>query len=231
MGNIKSQSLSSRVGVYLLSENRLLRDLLARLLSKKPTICVAGVSGSLDTASQEISASRPEIVLTDCLTGARDESLLRKIFEQDPTIKVVLFGMDESPEAFLKAAYLGAAGYVLKDASASEITTAVDAVAQGEAACPPKLCMNLIQHLAEQSHRGTVAEEQEASGKYSLTHRQLELVSLVAKGLTNKEIAASLNLSEFTVKNHMRRIMKQVDAEDRYEAVDMIRSTGALPHA
>jgi DNA-binding NarL/FixJ family response regulator len=56
-------------------------------------------------------------------------------------------------------------------------------------------------------------------------------VVLIAKGLTNKEIAASLNLSEFTVKNHVRRILRQVDAQTRYEAVDVIRASGFLPSA
>jgi DNA-binding NarL/FixJ family response regulator len=57
---------------------------------------------------------------------------------------------------------------------------------------------------------------------------QLELVNLVAKGMTNKEIAANLHVSEFTVKNHLRRIMREVHADDRHEAVDVIRATGAL---
>ena len=71
----------------------------------------------------------------------------------------------------------------------------------------------------------------EAGSNYGLTYRQRQLVVLVAKGLTNKEIAASLNLSEFTVKNHIRRILRQVDAQTRYEAVDVIRASGYLPSA
>jgi DNA-binding CsgD family transcriptional regulator len=67
--------------------------------------------------------------------------------------------------------------------------------------------------------------------KFGLTHRQSQLVALVARGLTNKEIAANLNLSEFTVKNHLRRIMKQVDVDSRHEAVDVIRASGFLPGA
>ena len=62
-------------------------------------------------------------------------------------------------------------------------------------------------------------------------YRQLELLGLVAQGLSNKEIAANLHLSEFTVKNHVHRIMKQVDADDRQEAVDVIRASGFLPSA
>jgi DNA-binding NarL/FixJ family response regulator len=69
------------------------------------------------------------------------------------------------------------------------------------------------------------------STKYCLTARQLELMRLVERGLTNKEIAVNLNLSEFTVKNHIRRVMREVDADDRHEAVDAIRASGLLPVA
>ena len=65
--------------------------------------------------------------------------------------------------------------------------------------------------------------------KHCLTRRQLELIRLVERGLTNKEVATRLNLSEFTVKNRLRRIMKEVAADDRHEAVDAIRARGLLP--
>jgi DNA-binding NarL/FixJ family response regulator len=229
MDNTHSHGLPARVRVHLLTENRLLRESLAHLLLKKASISVVGVSDNLEAAADEIAASQCEVVLTDCLATARDTKLLRDILDRDPQVKVVLFGMEESSEAFLKAMHLGVSAYVLKDASASEVVAAVLAVAQGDAVCPPKLCMSFIQHLAQQSRRGAIGEEHENGNKPSLTHRQLELVSLVARGLTNKEIAANLHLSEFTVKNHMRRILKQVDAGDRYEAVEVIRATGFLP--
>jgi DNA-binding NarL/FixJ family response regulator len=223
-------SSPSGINVFLIVENRLLRETLARLLQKRAGIGVVGVSRSARSAWEEIAASRCEIVLTDCLTSGRD-SLVSEIFDHLPQIKVVLFGMDEDPDVFLKFAFLGVSGFVLKDASAVEIISAVRGVAQGEAACPPKLCMTLIQHLSrEYGQRAKVSGEQ-VNAKRLLTYRQLELMDLVARGMSNKEIAANLNLSEFTVKNHMRRILKQVDADDRHQAVDLIRASGFLPNA
>ena len=72
---------------------------------------------------------------------------------------------------------------------------------------------------------------QHAPAKFGLTYRQRQMVTLVAKGLTTKEIASNLHLSQFAVKNHIRRIMKQMDVQSRYEAVDMIRAGGYLPDA
>jgi DNA-binding NarL/FixJ family response regulator len=117
---------------------------------------------------------------------------------------------------------------LLKDASASELVAAVRAVYRGEAVCPPQLCATLFRFVAH------VVEEtpvKRTASKPDLTLRQQQLVTLVAKGLTNKEIASHLNLSEFTVRNHIHRILRQVDAGSRSEAVETIRAYGyAISH-
>jgi DNA-binding NarL/FixJ family response regulator len=223
MGISNSQIARSGADVYLLAENRLLRETLARLLQKRAGMCVVGIRAATDSAIEAILESHCEVVLTDCLTTCQGTSLIRELLERLPRLRIVLFGMDEDPNAFWQSACLGVSGYLLKNASASEIIAAVRAVSQGEAACPPRLCMSLIQRLAQQS-RMLATTESVPGAKAYLTHRQLELVDLVGKGLTNKQIAASLNLSEFTVKNHIRRIMKQVDAGNRHEAVEMVRA-------
>jgi len=214
---------ASGIDAYILTENRLVRESLARILQKRAGINIAGVSGSRHV--EEIINSHCNVVLMDSLNSPGDTDFLRELLKQVPELRIVLFGMDDDPSQFMKAAFLGVGGYILKDASAAEIIAAVRAVSQGEAACPPKLCMTLIQYVA-QARIASASVDQDANLKPLLTHRQLELVDLVARGMTNKEIAANLNLSEFTVKNHIRRIMKQVDAEDRHHAVRMVRAHG-----
>jgi two-component system, NarL family, response regulator DegU len=213
------------VNLYLLAENRLLRDTLARLLKKRSQIKVVGVSGNSEEASESIVGSKCEMVLTDCFDEDARGNLLPYLSSQVSGIRLLLFGMDDDPEQFLKAVYLGISGYLLKEASASEIVGAVHAAARGEASCPPSLCMTLIQHVCKTNREGRKLSEQNGSLRKSLTGRQIQLIRLVAEGLTNKEIASNLNLSEFTVKNHVRRIMRQVDAQDRHEAVELVRTT------
>jgi DNA-binding NarL/FixJ family response regulator len=131
--------------------------------------------------------------------------------------------MELNEEQFLAAARSGVTGYLLKDASASDVIAAVRAVFRGEAVCPPQLCSSLFRFVAH------IVEEMPAkrlAPRPDLTIRQQQLMALVAKGLTNKEIASRLNLSEFTVRNHIHRILKQVDAESRSEAVQTIRAHG-----
>jgi DNA-binding NarL/FixJ family response regulator len=218
--------LSAEVKVYLLAENRLLRDTLARLLRKRSEINIVGVSRSSETAKDDILASHCNVVLMDSFDNAACSSILNDLLEQESGIKLLLFGMDEDPESFLKAVYFGVCGYLLKEASAAEIVAAVRAAARGEATCPPSLCMWLIQYLSRKKQERP--ESLEMASQKSLTPRQLQLVQLVAEGLTNKEIAANLNLSQFTVKNHLRRVMRQVDVASRHDAVDVLRASGQL---
>jgi two-component system NarL family response regulator len=131
--------------------------------------------------------------------------------------------MESDEEQFLSAVRSGVTGYLLQDASASDVLAAVRAVFRGEAVCPPQLCFALFRFVAQMV---TELPVQNSTPKPDLTLRQQQLVSLVAKGLTNKEIASHLNLSEFTVRNHIHRILKQVDVGSRGEAVEAIRAHG-----
>ena len=87
---------------------------------------------------------------------------------------------------------------------------------------PPKFCKVLFETVANGDPEG---KDERGISQFDLTQRQRQLMSLVAMGLSNKEIAANLNLSEFTVKNHIYRVMKQVDAQSRHEAVTLIRDS------
>jgi DNA-binding NarL/FixJ family response regulator len=214
--------ISSPTKVFVMAENRLLRETLVRLFRKRSEISIVGDTCCSDSVIENIVYAKTDVLLLDCFnTKPVPDDWLTDLQESIPDVKVILFGMDEDPDVFLRAVRLGIAGYVLKSASATDLLDAVRTVAQGEAACPPKFCKVLFKMLAD----GTTEEKDERSiSQFDLTQRQRQLMSLVAMGLSNKEIAANLNLSEFTVKNHIYRVMKQVDAQNRHEAVSLIRN-------
>jgi two-component system, NarL family, nitrate/nitrite response regulator NarL len=216
---------------FLMAESRLLRESLVRLFQKRAGISVVGQSRSSEFAIDVIAASQCTILLLDSPAKAHSSTLLDELCERIPQANVVLFGMDEDFDCFLSAVRSGVRGYLLKAASSSEIIAAVRGVAQGEAICPPRFCASLFQLVSREFQQRSGGADLQAAASRGLTYRQRQLVGLVAKGLTNKEIAVSLNLSEFTVKNHIRRILRQVDAQTRYEAVDVIRASGYLPNA
>jgi DNA-binding NarL/FixJ family response regulator len=209
--------------VFLVMENRLLRDLLARLLRRERDLEVCGRSGPRDTTVEEVTKNGCDVVVLDFLerewlaVGRGPSQGTRE------AIKTVAIGMDAESGKFLEAVRCGVSGYLLKDASAADVLAGVRAAVRGQASCPPQMCSMLFDTVA-QIERNNCAKK--LKGKAGLTLRQQKLMKLVAKGLTNKEIAEELHLSEFTVKNHMSRILKQLDAGNRSEAVEAVQECG-----
>lgn len=212
-----------RVRVFLLIENRLLREALLRLLRKRADFTVVGQSGRTDLAIQEVLQADCDVLVVGSFQFSWVSATLALESAGQPNVKIVLIGMEADENQFMPMVRAGVTGYLLKDASASDVVNAVRAVFRGEAVCPPQLCSKLFQFVAQTPKQ---VRNQGVSSKPDLTLRQQQLIALVAKGLTNKEIASQLNLSEFTVRNHIHRILKQLDAETRSEAVDVVRASG-----
>src|SRR5579872_2836129 len=179
--------------VFLVAGNRLLREALARLLGRRGfTVC--GVTAWVPDCNSAAVASGAEVLVLDSVTARLSEwSFISDIISQAPNMKVVLIDMDNDREIFLECVRAGAVGYILRDASAAEVVSGVQAVAQGQAVCPPELCMHLFQAFSRQ---WTAIPSARFRIEFGLTRRQQQIVPLIAQGLTNKEIASNLNLSE-----------------------------------
>lgn len=211
--------------VFLLIENRLVRETLDRLFRKRSDVCVIGRSSPTD-AGDFANCPCDIVVLDDLEAACKLGATFELNHDGESDFRLVLIGMEEDEEQFLTAVRSGVSGFLLNDASASEVVAAVQAVARGEAVCPPKLCLALIRFVAHAAREMPDQTRQRPS--LGLTIRQQQLVSLVAKGMTNKEIASQLNLSQFTIKNHIHRIMKQVEAESRHKVVEAVRACGYI---
>jgi DNA-binding NarL/FixJ family response regulator len=137
----------------------------------------------------------------------------------NPNAQVLVIGMDADECAFLRAVRAGVSGYLLNDASAADVIAAVRAVARGEAVCPSQLCKALFDSFA--GVRKFTPSVRNMGLR--LTRRQQELLPMIARGLTNKEIASHLNLSEQTAKNHIHRMLRKVGAKDRLQVIEVCR--------
>ena len=201
------------VEVFLLAENRLLREALIRILTKKSDLRVVGAAAYSQATLEQLKAVRPSIVLLDSIgpvfSSARFVANLQAAI---PGVRVAMIDMEPDQQTFLRAVREGVVGYVLKDASATEVAATIRAVSAGEAVCPPSLSMSLFNVV--KSHSLPAATSR------ILSRREEELLALLRERLTNKEIAARLNLSEQTVKNHVHRILRKVKAPDRLAVVD-----------
>jgi two-component system NarL family response regulator len=213
----------SSIRVFLLIENRLLREALVRLFRKRPDVTVVGQASPADEAPLGILETDCNVLVGDSFFPDGLSAAFASNKGTSAAFKTVLIGMESDEAQFLAAVRWGVTGYLLQDASASDVVAAVRAVVRGEAVCPRQLCAALFQCVAQTAGETPL---QNSAPKPDLTLRQQQLVTLVAKGLTNKEIASQLNLSEFTVRNHIHKILKQVDAGSRSEAVQTIRAYG-----
>jgi two-component system, NarL family, response regulator DegU len=218
--------MDERPSVFLVAGNRLMRETLAKLLVKRGEFRLSGVSPYVPDITRLIGASAPDVLILDSVTARlSDCAFVSDIVSQFPDIKVVLIDMDEDPEIFLECVRAGAVGYFLEDASAAEVVSGVQSVANGRAICPPQLSLSLFRAFSRQ---WTALPNARIKLELGLTRRQQQLIPLIAQGLTNKEIALQLNLSEGTIKNHIHEILRRVGASDRLQVVDLTRLSGVF---
>ena len=218
------RSSECRVGVFIIAENRLLREAFTRILSNKTDIHVLGAAQYTAETIRGISTPDVEILLVNPAAPlALESSYLVELRSLAKRFKLVLVGMEEDEQSFLWAVRAGVLGYVLKDAAATDVIAAVRAAAHGDATCPPSLLRCLFKYFAQQCSE---IPNGRVRARLGLSRREQQLVPLIARGFTNKEIATHLNLSEQTVKNHIHRVLQKVGATDRLTIVDACRKLG-----
>lgn len=209
--------------LFLIIENRMLREAMTGLLQRQPDFVLVDSIRYSSAAYKLIAASACDVFLADqASASAFPANFISDLLSAAPGRKAILFGMENDPELFLEAVRAGTSGYLLGEASAEETIAAVRRVVAGEAVSPPCLCHHLFQFVARSSREGSLVVNQRLCQRLGLTHRQQQLIALLARGFTNKEIAESMRLSEFTVKNHVHRIMRRLNAQSRYAAVKTV---------
>src|SRR5271168_1635328 len=224
MATVSSGCPGSVATVFLLAENRLLREALLRILSKKDDIRVVGAESYDPDALEQIVSTGANVVVLDSVSPVVAEpGIVRELHRLNPDIRVVMVGMEAEEAVFLRVVQAGVVGYVLKDASAVEVARTIRAVATGEAVCPAALSVVLFQWVARHKSAAPIWHLKTSLG---LSRREQEMVGLIQQGLTNKEIASRLNLSEQTVKNHVHRMLRKVGAQDRLSIVEVCRNEG-----
>lgn len=210
-----------KINVFLLTENRLLREALMRIFGDKSDLCLAGAAAFSPQVVQQVVASAADVLLTDSgVPILTDLQIIPELIRALPGLRVALIGMEPDPTTFLRAVRAGVLGYVLKDASSVDVADTIRAVARDEAVCPRCLCRSLFEFVASPQLPETCLQSKHPFG---LTRREQQLIEMISRGLTNKEIAAQLNLSEQTVKNHVHRVLQKVGAGDRLEAAELCR--------
>jgi DNA-binding NarL/FixJ family response regulator len=212
------------IRVLIADDEKLMRSGLRAILAAEPDIEVAGEAGDGLEAIASAERLRPDVVLMDVrmpnLDGLAATERLVARAEGVRVVMLTTFDLDEYVYAALRA---GASGFVLKDAPADQLLTAIRVVAEGEALLAPSITRRLI---AEYARRPRAAGRPDQLSE--LTERELEVMRLMAGGLSNAEIAEHLIVGEATIKTHVSRILAKLGLRDRTQAVVLAYESGLV---
>lgn len=198
--------MSNRPLRVLIAEDQpIVRDGLAALVGYQTDVEVAGCAADGDEAVRLYSELRPDVTLMDLRMPRRSGiEAINAIREAEPSARILVLTTFDGDEDIYRALQAGARGYLLKDATTEQLVGAIRAIARGERYIPA----TVAQRLAERAMAGP-----------SLSEREMEVLRLVAVGMTNKEIASKLFIAEGTVKTHVNSIHDKLGVRDRTEAV------------
>jgi len=212
------------IRVLIADDQELVRTGFRVILDAEPDLEVVGEAGDGRETVELVPQKRPDVVLMDIrmpnLDGIEATRRITALPRAPRVLMLTTFDLDEYVYEALRA---GASGFLLKDAGADELLHAVRVVAAGEALLSPSITRRLIADYA----RRPPASEQPAA-LVELTPRELEVLRLLARGLSNGEIARELVLGEATVKTHVARVFQKLDLHDRAQAVVLAYETGLV---
>jgi DNA-binding NarL/FixJ family response regulator len=211
------------VRVLLVDDDQLMRAGLRAVLSSDSGIEVIGEAETGRAAAARVRALRPDLVLMDVRMPDLDGiAATREVLATSPDVKVVILTTFEQDDYIFGALSAGASGFLLKRTSPEELLAAIHTVAAGDSLLSPSVTRIVIERLSRQP-----APQVGSSDALSdLTPREREVLGLVARGLSNGEIAATLVIEESTVKTHVKRILMKLGLRDRIQAVIFAYESG-----
>lgn len=197
------------ISIVLADDHAVMREGVQMVLEAQPDLHVIGTADDGNAAIDLVDALRPNIAVLDiAMPSTNGLVAAREIRRRAPETKIIFLSMHEGEEYLKEALRAGATGYVLKRAAATELVAAIRAVQRGDAYVDPALTQTLDD--LRDGDSGQIAD---------LTEREVEVLTLVAEGLTNRQIAAQLIISVKTVQSHRTNIMEKLDLHDRTDLV------------
>ena len=217
---------AAKLNVLLVDDQRLMRDGLRTLLELEPDMTVAGEAADGEEALARFRETRPDVVLMDVrMPGMDGVEATRRLRAMDPAAKVIILTTFDGDEYVFEGLRAGAVGYLLKALSGEELADAIRTVAAGGALIDPAVTRKVVSEFARLA---PPARSIDAGLAEPLSEREKEVLGLVARGLSNREIADTLFLAEGTVKNYVTTILQKIGVRDRTQAALRARELGLL---
>jgi DNA-binding NarL/FixJ family response regulator len=205
------------VNIIILTPVRLLADGLAACFSRRPEIALRAVVSDLASLRETLPRTEAQVVLIDVTHGV-DLFEVRGIAAQWSEVALVALGLNEQRQEVIRCGRAGFAGYVARDASIDALCKALSEIVAGRLACPPEISGGLLRALFRRE-----ARSDELDPDHVLTRREGEVLQLLGRGLSNKEIGAELSLSVATIKHHVHNILEKLRLSRRTQAMRRVR--------
>ncbi len=223
-GHVERRLVSSTTStrVLIVDDHRMFAELVANVLARHDDISVCGVASNGDEALVAIANDAPDVVVLDyALPGGDGVAVAREIRRVAPAVEVIMLTGLSNDEVLRAAVLAGCAGFVTKDKAVDELVAAVRSVRDGRSAIDPEATARLASPAKARARRD----------RFDLTAREQEVLALLAEGLTTREIAESLFISNNTARNHVQRLIAKLGAHSRLGAVATARREGLVRHA
>ena len=214
MAEVGIDDAAPAIRVLVVDDHALFRHGLLQVLGTEPDLEVVGEARDGIEAIEQAAELLPDVVLMDVkMPTVNGIEAARRIRAAQPSVRVLMLTESEDEEDLYAALRAGATGYLLKEVGIDEIGGAIRAVAAGQALVSPAMTTKLLSEFNALSRR----LEEEHDGR-RLTDRELEVLRLIARGMSNKDIGADLVIAENTVRNHVRNILEKLQVRSRVEA-------------
>lgn len=216
--------MSERIQIIVVDDHPLFRDGVVQTLQAEPDIEIVGQATNAAQAIQLATEHLPDVILLDITIPGGGLNVARTITATTPVVKIIMLTASEAEEDVLTALKVGARGYILKGVSGAELVKIVRDVNAGESYVTPALAASLLSDM----QRVRYGQPAAAHPLDELTEREHEILEQVAAGLSNKEIARRVALSEKTVKHYVTNILQKLQVRNRVEAAMLAQSGGIV---
>lgn len=203
--------------VLVVDDHALFREGIVGILNGHPDICVVGEASDGLEALVMARDLRPDVILMDItMPGTDGIEATRQIKQEQPAVKVIMLTVRDEDERLFEAIRSGADGYLLKTIRARQLVDMLGAVQRGEAAIGPALATRMLEEFRRLASASVASAETESLTL--LTPREREVLSLIARGASDREIASELTVSLYTVKAHVRSLLQKLQVTSRRDA-------------
>lgn len=203
--------MNELIRVFIADDHAIVRNGIAALLATEPDIEVIGDASNGEEAVLAAKELHPDVILMDLVMPGMDGiQAIQQIRTQDPDARILVMTSFATDEMVFPAIKSGALGYLLKDSSPEELVTAIHQVYRGEPSLHPQIARRVLQEISQPPTQTRTEEP--------LTERELEVLKLIARGMSNQEIAEQLVISETTVRTHVSRILSKLHLASRTQA-------------